>query len=68
MRELDFPVVVVTSAETRAAMGRDDIGWSRWAPDLHLEPLNGDHLSLLLQPEVAETARLIDEVLAKWER
>lgn len=66
MRPLDFPLTVLTSADSREALGMDDLGWRRWAPDLTLVPLPGDHMSLLLQPEVAETARVIDEVLSRW--
>jgi nonribosomal peptide synthetase DhbF len=66
MRPLDFPLTVITSEATRTALGRSDLGWGRWATRLATVPLEGDHLSLLLQPEVAETARVIDEVLGRW--
>jgi thioesterase domain-containing protein len=66
MRPMDLPLTVITSSATREALGRDDIGWGRWASQLELVPVDGDHLSLLLQPDVAETARRIQEVLATW--
>jgi thioesterase domain-containing protein len=64
---VDFPLTVFTSAATRAELARDDIGWGRWAAaELDLVPLGGDHLSLLLQPDVVETARAIEGVLSAW--
>jgi thioesterase domain-containing protein len=63
---LDFPITVVTSAATRKDRGREDLGWGKWASRLHLVALDGDHVSMLLQPDVLETARMIDEALSRW--
>ena len=68
LRPIDFPLTVFTSASTRAELGRQDIGWDRFAAaELELVPMGGDHLSLLLQPDVVETARKIDGVLSAWQ-
>jgi amino acid adenylation domain-containing protein len=66
VRPVDFPLTVLTTAATREELGRDDIGWRRWASQLDLVPVGGDHMSLLLQPDVVETAQLVEEVLATW--
>jgi amino acid adenylation domain-containing protein len=66
MRPLDFPITVVTSEATRRDRRRTDLGWGKWASRIHLIALEGDHLSMLLQPDVVETARMIDKVLSRW--
>jgi thioesterase domain-containing protein len=63
---LDFPITVVTSEASRRDRRRSDLGWARWASRLHVVGLDGDHVSMLLQPDVVETARMIDEVLSRW--
>jgi amino acid adenylation domain-containing protein len=66
IRPVDFPITVLTSAATREDRRSGDLGWGRWARRLRLIPLEGDHVSMLLQPDVAETARMLDEVLSRW--
>jgi enterobactin synthetase component F len=66
MRRVGFPLTVLASAVTREELGREDLGWDRWAADLRVVPVGGDHVSLLLQPEVVVTAREIEDTLSAW--
>jgi len=68
LRPVDFPVVLLTTTEAREAIGRDDLGWGRWAPAVQLVPVDGDHHALLLHPQVARTARHLDGLFSAWER
>ncbi len=66
LEPVDFPLTVLTSTESRAAVGRDDLGWRRWCPEVHLVPLDGDHHGMLFRPCVVEAARTIQQALASW--
>jgi thioesterase domain-containing protein len=40
-----------------------DLGWGRFVDALEVHEINGDHLSLLRRPHVAELARQLAELL-----
>lgn len=67
MRTISFPVTVLASEESRGDLGRHDIGWAEWAADLRIVPVPGDHVSLLLQPDVLVTAEKIEDALVSWQ-
>lgn len=63
LRPVGFGLHLLSSAETREATGREDLGWDRWAQDVQLRSLRGGHHELLLQPDVETTAALLSHLL-----
>ena len=64
IRPVHFPVTLVAVAESRAHARRCDLGWARHCSALTVVETSGQHITMLLKPDVEQTLDGLRRVLA----